>query len=114
MQYQKLASEGKILFKTCNSSSFFLQKADSFRKYSFAVHGVYGVEGNYEVRGVWMWRGTEVPEEMKTHDSFPYMDVRKLDSNNEADRDLVNAYWLNLEVGQEVDGLTVAETIYFK
>jgi elongation factor 1-gamma len=64
MQYQKLPSEGKILFKTKNSASFFLQKLDAFRKYSFSAHGVYGEEGNYEVRGVWMWRGTDIPEEV--------------------------------------------------
>lgn len=37
MQYQKLPSEGKILFKSCNSSSFFLQKLDPFRKFCFAA-----------------------------------------------------------------------------
>jgi elongation factor 1-gamma len=114
MQYQKLASEGKILFKTCNSASFFLQKADPLRKYAFSVHGVYGTEGNYEIRGVWMWRGTDIPEELKSHDSFPYMTIKKLDSNNEADRNLLNEYWLNLEPGQIVEGLPVAETVYFK
>jgi elongation factor 1-gamma len=96
MQYQKLPSEGKILFKTCNSSSFFLQKLDPFRKYSFSAHGVYGVEGNYEIRGVWMWKGTEIPEEVKEHDNFPYLTIRRLDEKNEADRQLVEDYWLNL------------------
>jgi elongation factor 1-gamma len=96
MQYQKLASEGKILFKSNNSSSFFLQKLDSFRKYSFSVHGVYGEEGNYEIRGVWMWRGVEIPEEVKSHDSFPYMTIKQLDPKSESDRQLIETYWLNL------------------
>jgi elongation factor 1-gamma len=96
MQYQKLASEGKILFKTCNSSSFFLQKLDNFRKYTFSVHGVYGVEGNYEVRGLWMWKGTDIPEEVREHDNFAYMTMKKLDSASEADRKMVEDYWLNL------------------
>jgi len=26
--------------------------------------GVYGDEGSYEIRGAWMWRGTEIPEEL--------------------------------------------------
>lgn len=64
MKYDKLPSEGKILFRTRNSLSFFLQKLDTFRKYSFAVHGIYGVEGDYDIRGCWMWRGTEIPEEV--------------------------------------------------
>jgi len=114
MQYQKLPSEGKVLFKTNNSSSFFLQKLDSFRKYTFSVHGVYGEEGNYEIRGVWMWRGLEVPEEMKAHDSFPYMTVKQLDPKSENDRKLIESYWLNLNAGDLVDGMPVAEVVYFK
>jgi elongation factor 1-gamma len=96
MEYQKLPSEGKILFKTCNSSSFFLQKLDPFRKYCFGAHGVYGVEGGYEIRGVWMWRGTEIADEIKEHDNFPYMTIKKLDGTQEADRKLIEEYWLNL------------------
>jgi len=64
MRYDKLPSEGKILFRTRNSLSFFLQKLDNFRKYSFSAHGIYGVEGDYDIRGCWMWRGTEIPEEV--------------------------------------------------
>lgn len=65
MRYDKLESEGKILFRTKNSMGFFLQKLDCFRKYSFSAHGIYGTEGDYDVRGVWMWRGSEIPEEVK-------------------------------------------------
>ena len=114
MQYQKLASEGKVLFKTCNSSSFFLQKLDPFRKYTFAAHGVYGEEGNYEIKGVWMWRGTEIAEEIKEHDNFPYMTIKRLDTTSEADRKLIETYWLNIKVGDVVEGLPVAEVVHFK
>ena len=65
MRYDKLPSEGKILFRTKNSLSFFLQKLDTFRKYCFSVHGIYGVEGDYDIRGLWMWRGLDIPEEVK-------------------------------------------------
>jgi elongation factor 1-gamma len=64
MQYQKLPTEGKVLFKTNNSASFFLQKFDNFRKYTFSCHGVYGVDDAYEIRGVWMWRGVGIPNEV--------------------------------------------------
>lgn len=70
MQYQKLASEGKELFKSKNSAGMFLQKLDPFRKYTFSAHGVYGDEGNYEIRGVWMWRGTEIPMEVNYYFNF--------------------------------------------
>lgn len=64
MQYQNLPSEGKILFKTNNACSMFLQKLDPLRKYCFATYGVYGVEGDYVCRGVFMWRGIGIPEEV--------------------------------------------------
>ena len=93
MEYQNLPEEGKVLFRCSNSKGMFLQKLDSLRKYAFAVHGVYGTEGDYKIRGVWMWRGTEIPNEMKEHDNFPYMTIRKLDINKEEDKQLVNDYW---------------------
>jgi len=114
MQYQKLPSEGKELFKCNNSSGMFLQKLDPFRKYTFSVHGVYGEEGNYEIRGVWMWRGLDVPQEIKEHDNYEYMTIKKLDVNNPADKALVEEYWLNLKPDTTVDGLKVAEVVYFK
>lgn len=114
MQYQKLPSEGKVLFMTNNLCGIFLQNLDTFRKYTFSVHGVYGVEGDYEIRGVWMWRGTDIPAEIREHDSFPYLTIKKLDHTNENDKKLVESYWLNLNSGTVVDGLPVAETVYFK
>lgn len=64
LQYQNLPTEGKILFKTKNSASTFLQKLDNFRKYSFGVYGVYGVENDYVCRGILMWRGLEECDEV--------------------------------------------------
>lgn len=66
MKYDKLPTEGKVLFRTKNSMGFFLQKLDTFRKYSFAAHGIYGTEGDYDIKGVWMWRGSEIAEEVNT------------------------------------------------
>jgi len=116
MQYQKLPSEGKVFFKSNNSASFFLQKFDGvgFRKWTMAAHGVYGVEGNYEIRGVWMWRGTEIPEEVKEHESYEYMTIKKLDPTQEADRKLIEDYWLHIAPGDVVDGMPVAEVVYYK
>jgi len=114
MHYQKLPSEGKILFKTNNSVGIFLQNLDPFRKYCFSAHGVYGEEGNYEIRGVWMWRGTEIADEIKEHDNFPYMTVKKLDPTQESDRKVIEDYWLHIDEGNVVDGLPVANVVYHK
>jgi len=114
MQYQKLPTEGKVLFKCNNSSGIFLQNLDQYRKYCFSCHGVYGVEGNYEIRGVWMWRGTDVAPFIKEHDNFDFMTIKKLDPLNENDKKLISEYWLNITPGTTVDTLPVAEVIYFR
>ena len=93
MEYQNLPKEGKVLFRCSNSKGMFLQKLDNFRKYAFAVHGVYGTEGDYKIIDVWMWRWKEIPNEMKEYDNFDYMTIRKLDINKEVDKQLVNGYW---------------------
>jgi len=35
-----------------------LQRIENIRKVGFGTWGVYGEEGNYEVRGVMIWEGT--------------------------------------------------------
>ena len=113
MEYQNLPEEGKVLFRCSNSKGMFLQKLDTFRKYAFAVHGVYGTEGDYKIRGVWMWRGKEIPNEMKEHDNFPYMTIRKLDISKEEDKQLVNDYWTKVNETDEVEGRLAADVEYF-
>jgi len=114
MHYQKLQNEGKILFKSNNSVGIFLQNLDPFRKYCFSAYGVYGDEGNYEIKGVWMWRGTEIPDEIKEHDLFPYLTLKKLDPTQETDRKFIENYWLNITEGDVFDGMKVANVVYHK
>jgi elongation factor 1-gamma len=57
---------------TCNLLNGFLQRLESFRKYAFGVHGVYGEEPSLEIRGVWVWRGLDHPMELKEHPSYDY------------------------------------------
>lgn len=64
----------------------FLQRLDHFRKYTLAVHGVYGKEPNLEIRGCWLWRGTDIPNEMKEHPNFEYYTFKKADPSNPADK----------------------------
>jgi hypothetical protein len=60
-----------------------------FKKYAFASVGVYGKEGNFEIRSVWLWRGDEVPIFWQNHQSYDYHKFRRLSSNSETDRQLV-------------------------
>jgi hypothetical protein len=42
------------------------------------------------------------------------MTIKKLDPTSESERNLVTDYWLNIEPGQVVDGMPVADVIHFK
>ena len=74
----------------------FLQKCDAVRRYAFAVHGVYGVEDDYKIRGMWMFRGKEIPQEMKDNDLYEYLTFRRIDINKPEDKQLVHDYWTKL------------------
>ena len=113
LEYQNLPTECKVLFRTSNSKGMFLQKCDAVRRYAFAVHGVYGVEGDYKIRGLWMFRGLDVPQEMKDNDLYEYITFTKLDHNKKEDRDFVHDYWTKLNETDEVEGRKCADVEYF-
>lgn len=114
MEYQNLESEGKKLFRMNNSKNFFLERIDEdFKNYAFGVHGVYGNEGDYKVRGVWLWRGNEIPKEIKDNEYYEYMTIRKLKHEDNNDRALVKDFWTQLQKGDKVDGRALAEFSYY-
>ena len=113
LEYQNLPTECKVLFRTSNSKGMFLQKCDALRRYAFAVHGVYGVEDDYKIRGLWMFRGLEIPQEMKDNDLYEYITFRKLDITKEEDKKLVHDYWTKLNETDEVEGRKCADVEYF-
>ena len=113
LEYQNLPTECKVLFRTSNSKGMFLQKCDAVRRYAFAVHGVYGVEDDYKIKGVWMFRGKDVPQEMKDNDLYEYITFTKLDINKEEDKKLVHDYWTKLNENDEVEGRKCADVEYF-
>ena len=113
LEYQNLPTECKVLFRTSNSKGMFLQKCDQLRRYAFAAHGVYGVEDDYKIRGVWMFRGKEIPQEMKDNDLYEYITFTKLDPSKEEDKKLVHDYWTKLNETDEVEGRKCADVEYF-
>ena len=114
IEYQNLESEGKKLFRMKNSKNFFLERFDDdFKRYSFGVHGVYGNNNEFKVKGLWMWRGEDIPEEIKENDYFKYLKIRKLNSANDVDKKLVEDYWTKCNKGDKVDERKVEEISYF-
>jgi elongation factor 1-gamma len=75
---------------------------------------VYGEEPALEIRGVWVWRGTEAPQEIKDLDSYDYHVWRKLDLSKADDKALVSDYWTHLADGEKVEGLKIQTAKYFK
>lgn len=114
MEYKNLNTEGKKLFRMKNSKNFFLERIDeNFRNYSFGIHGVYGNEGDYKVRGVWIWRGTEIPKEIQENDYFKYMTIKNLKSDNNNDKELIKEYWTKINKKNRVEGRELADFTYY-
>ena len=114
LEYNNLESEGKKLFRMKNSKNFFLERIDdNFKNYAFGIHGIYGNNNEYKVKGLWLWRGTEIPEEIKENEYFEYLKVKKLNNENVDDKKLVEEYWTKCNKGDKVDGKKVEEITYF-
>ena len=114
LEYQNLSMEGKKLFRMKNSKNFFLERIDEdFKNYAFGIHGVYGKEGDYKVKGLWLWRGNEIPKEIKENDYFKYMTIKNLKSNNNNDKQIVNEYWTKTNKNDKVEGREVADFTYY-
>ena len=90
-----------------------MEQLKYFKKYSFGVLGAYGGDGDYKIKGCMLWRGNEIPEEIKTIHCFKKMTFKKLDSKNEKDQGLVNEYWTKTEEKEKVCELPVADARYF-
>jgi len=115
IDYIKAEGEGKILFLTNNLMNGFMQRLEHFRKYAFGVHGVYGEEGNYDISGMWVWRGTTQPAEIKELDSYEFHKFAQMDVNKEEDRAMIRQYWTGLNEDESVVNGKVARTVkYFK
>lgn len=103
LTYDKLPSECKKLFLTNNLMNGFVDRAAHMRKYLFGVHGVFGEPDNYNIRGIWMGRGTEELPLIKEHDQYDVYKYKKLDHHNESDRKLITEYFT--KTAEDVDVL---------
>lgn len=113
LTYDKLPSECKKLFLTNNLMNGFVDRAAHMRKYVFGVHGVYGEPDNFNIRGVWLGKGTEELPLVKEHDQHDVYKYRKLDPSVEADRKLITEYFTkNKEDTDVVEGETLRTFTY--
>ncbi len=61
----------------------------------FLFHGVYDVEDDYKIGGLLIFRGKEIPQEMKNNDLYEYITLTKLDYNKEEDKNFFMIIGLN-------------------
>ena len=112
MKYEKLEGECTVPFLTSNQLGGFLQRIDNnFRKYSFSVIDVVGKASCYDIQGVWMFRGQDIPQMMRDHPSFEYNVWRKLDHTKAADKTLIEGYFCNED---EVEGIPIVDSKVWK
>lgn len=89
----KYNNECEKEFMTCNLIGGWFQRLDKVRKYAFGSVVIFGKEPKLEVSGVWLFRGLDIPQEMREVDDFEHYNWRKINPEDAAERELVNDYW---------------------
>ena len=60
-----------------------------------------------------VWRGNNIPEEIKAINCFKKLNLKKLDCKQEKDKELVDEYWMKIEEKEKVCELPAIDARYF-
>ncbi|KAL0539812.1 hypothetical protein IC582_024033 [Cucumis melo] len=87
----KYNDENIVSFVTLNKVGGFLQRMDLARKYAFGKMLVIGSEPPFKVKGLWLFRGQEIPKFIldECYDMELY-EWRKVDISDEVQKECVN------------------------
>lgn len=87
----KYNDENTVSFVTLNKVGGFLQRMDLARKYAFGKMLIIGSEAPFKVKGLWLFRGKEIPQFVmdEVYDMELY-DWKQVDLNDEAQKERVN------------------------
>ena len=113
IEYNNDINECITLFRTCIIKGNILEQLKYFKKYCFGVLGVYGNDSDYKIRGCLLWKGNEIPEEIKNIDCYNKLNIRKLDYNQKKDQQLVHDYWTKIGEKEKVFKKPAIDTRYF-
>jgi elongation factor 1-gamma len=80
-------------FMTSNLIGGFFQRLEKLHKYAFGSMIIFGEEPQLTVSGVWLFRGLDIPEDMKACDDAEHYNWKKVDTNNPAEKKLVEDYF---------------------
>jgi len=89
----KYNDENEKLFMTLNLLGGFIQRLEKLRKYGFGSLLIFGEEPKLEISGCWLFRGPEIPAEMKECDDYTNYEWRKADVSDPATIKLIEDFW---------------------
>ncbi|KAG6431957.1 hypothetical protein SASPL_103529 [Salvia splendens] len=87
----KYNDENMVSFVTMNKVGGFLQRMDLARKYAFGKMLIIGAQAPFKVKGLWLFRGTEIPKFVmdECYDMELY-EWTKVDISDEAQKERVS------------------------
>jgi len=89
----KYNDELERILMTSNLLGGFIQRLDKLRKYGFGTMIIFGQEPKLQVAVCFLFRGSEVPAEMKECDDSEHYNWRKLNTSDPSEKELVNDFW---------------------
>ena len=113
IEYNNAPNECVTLFRTCVIKGDILEQLKYFKKYCFGVLGTYGGNGDYKIKGCMLWRGNEIPQEIKNINCYDKMTFKKLDYNQKRDQQLVHDYWTKIGEKEKVFKKYAVDARYF-
>jgi hypothetical protein len=60
-----------------------------------------------------LWRGKDIPEEVKSINCYDKMSFKKLDEKVESDKKLVEDYWTKISEKEKVENKSAIDARYF-
>ena len=113
IEYNNEPNEFITLFRTVIVKGDILFQLQYFKKYCFGVLGVYGGDGDYKIRGCLMWRGSEIPDEIKEINCYDKLTLKKLNPKDKREQQLVHDYWTKVKENEKVFKKNAIDTRYF-
>jgi len=82
----KYSDELDVVFKSCNLMGGFIQRLESLRKYGFGSLLLFGTDGNLDISGVFVVRGSTLPPELTECPDFGSYDFTPLNIDDPNER----------------------------
>jgi elongation factor 1-gamma len=96
-------NENKVLFMTSNAIRGFFQRLENMHKYAFGSMLMCNDKPPFDIVGCWMFRGNDIPAELRACDDYEYYKWTKADTSDEATRTKIGQMWSGIVPGVHVD-----------